>query len=67
MYPRIPWELVADALGSVEHTSGTTSLRYSQQLLVSNEFCHFFGKDKVVFFLSEGPEGTFMHSIFYYF
>ena len=23
MYPRIPWELVADALESPEHTSGT--------------------------------------------
>jgi hypothetical protein len=26
MYPRIPWELVADPLGSAEHTLGTTAL-----------------------------------------
>ena len=26
MYPRIPWELVANPLGSAEHTFGTTVL-----------------------------------------
>jgi hypothetical protein len=26
MYPRIPWELVADPLESVEHSLGTTGL-----------------------------------------
>ena len=26
MYPRIPWELVADPLGYAEHTLGTTVL-----------------------------------------
>jgi len=26
MYPRIPWVLVVDPLGSVEHTLGTTDL-----------------------------------------
>jgi len=26
MYPRIPWELVADPLGSAEHNVGTTAL-----------------------------------------
>jgi hypothetical protein len=26
MYRRIPWELVADPLGSSEHTLGTTSI-----------------------------------------
>jgi hypothetical protein len=28
MYPRIPWELVADPLGSAEHTLGTTALEH---------------------------------------
>ena len=28
MYPRIPWELVADTKGSAEHTLGTTAVRY---------------------------------------
>jgi hypothetical protein len=28
MYPWIPWELVADPLGSTEHTFGTTGLGY---------------------------------------
>jgi len=28
MYPRIPWELVVDTLGSAKDTSGTTALRY---------------------------------------
>jgi len=28
MYPRIPWELVADPLGSAEHTLGSTALRH---------------------------------------
>jgi hypothetical protein len=26
MYPRIPWEVVADTLGSTEHILGTTEL-----------------------------------------
>jgi hypothetical protein len=26
MYPRIPWEVVADTIGSVEHTLGNTAL-----------------------------------------
>jgi hypothetical protein len=26
MYPRIPWELIVDPLGSAEHTLGTTAL-----------------------------------------
>jgi len=29
MHPLIPWELVADPLGSAEYTSGTTALRQS--------------------------------------
>jgi len=29
MYPRKPWELVADPLGSAEHTLGTTGLRHT--------------------------------------
>jgi len=29
MYPRISWELVADPLGSKEHTLGTNVLTYS--------------------------------------
>jgi hypothetical protein len=28
MYPWISWELVADLLGSAEHTLGTTALYY---------------------------------------
>jgi hypothetical protein len=28
MYPRIPWELVADTLRSAEHTLGTTVLEH---------------------------------------
>ena len=28
MYPRISWELVADPLGSAEHTLGATVLRF---------------------------------------
>jgi hypothetical protein len=38
MYPRIPWELVADPSGSAEHTLGSTDL-YSPDdvhLLVEN-------------------------------
>jgi len=38
MYPRIPWELVADPLGSVEHTLGTTALEhqlYTKLLLIN--------------------------------
>ena len=35
MYPRIPWELVADTLGSEEHTSGNTGRRY-------NNFGHLY-------------------------
>jgi hypothetical protein len=26
MYPRVPWELVVDPLGSAEHTLGTTDI-----------------------------------------
>jgi len=26
MYPRIPWEMVADPLGSMEHTLGATDV-----------------------------------------
>jgi len=26
MYPRIPWDLVSNPLGSAEHTLGTTGL-----------------------------------------
>ena len=29
MYPRIPWEIVADPLGSTAHTLGTTVLDFS--------------------------------------
>ena len=29
MYSRIPWELLADPMGSTEHTSGTTDLEES--------------------------------------
>jgi hypothetical protein len=38
MYPRIPWELVADPLGSAEHTLGTTALEhqhYTKLLLIN--------------------------------
>jgi len=30
MCARIPWELVADRFGSVDHTSGTIVLEYSK-------------------------------------
>jgi hypothetical protein len=33
MYPRIPWELVADPLGSTEHSMGTTALERHSLLL----------------------------------
>jgi len=36
MYPRIPWELVADPLESAEHTLGTTALVCSTSLQFSN-------------------------------
>jgi hypothetical protein len=62
MYPRISWYLVADALVSVQHTSGTSGLRCPQQFLVSNDFCHFFGK-KIFLFLREGLEETFTYRI----
>jgi len=26
MYPRVPWEVVADPLGPADHTLGTTAL-----------------------------------------
>jgi len=29
MYPRIPWEMVADRLRSAEHILGITVLRYT--------------------------------------
>jgi len=45
MYPRIPWDLIADALGSVQHTSGTSGLSCPQQFLASNDFFQFFGKN----------------------
>jgi hypothetical protein len=32
MYPRIPWELVADPLCTAEHTLGTTALEYLSKL-----------------------------------
>ena len=40
MYPRIPWELVADPLGSAEHTLGTTALeqRFSNFFQVGTTF-----------------------------
>jgi len=28
MYPRIPWELVTDPLGSAEHNFGSTAIRH---------------------------------------
>jgi hypothetical protein len=28
MYPRIPWQLITDSLGSADHTLGATGLRY---------------------------------------
>jgi hypothetical protein len=37
MYPRIPWEQVADPLGSAEHTLRTTYLDDSQFLAMSIE------------------------------
>ena len=34
MYPRIPWELAVDPLGSVKHTLGTTALDNPVTLLM---------------------------------
>ena len=36
MYPRIPWELVADHLGSVEHTLGTAAFGRERRLYCVN-------------------------------
>ena len=32
MYTRIPWELVADSLGSAGHNLGTTGLDHSKHI-----------------------------------
>jgi hypothetical protein len=37
MYPRIPWELVADPVRSAEHTLGTTAL-VDEKVHKDNEF-----------------------------
>jgi hypothetical protein len=34
MYPRIPWKLVTDLLGSAEHTFGTAGVGYKINLLL---------------------------------
>jgi len=36
MYPRIPLELVANPMGSAEHTSGTTALECSYAWLLNH-------------------------------
>ena len=36
MYPRIPWKLVTDLLGSAEHTLGTASVGYKINLLLDS-------------------------------
>ena len=33
MYPRLPWELVVEPLGSAEHSLGTTSVQYSYKIV----------------------------------
>jgi hypothetical protein len=40
MYPRIPWELVADPLGYAERTLGTTDI-YTSPCLVFITLGHF--------------------------
>jgi len=35
-YPWIPWELVADALGSKEHSLGATDVGYTSKMAVEN-------------------------------
>jgi len=36
MYPRIPWKLVTDLLGSTEHTLGTAGIGYKINLLLNS-------------------------------
>jgi len=36
MYPRIPWELVVDPLGSAERTLGTTAINYCMAICDSS-------------------------------
>ena len=49
MYPRIPWELVADPLGFVERTVGTTGLNILHSILFSTtiSFSSVIIRDKV--------------------
>jgi len=41
MYPRIPWKLVTDPLGSSEHTLGTVGVGYKTNLLLNSidQYC----------------------------
>jgi len=51
MYPWIPWEIVADPIGSAEHTLGTTALtRCLVELPV--RIVYFYR------FICEPPDGT---------
>jgi hypothetical protein len=49
MYPQIPWELVADPLGFVERTVGTTGLSILHSILFSTTISFFSAieRDKV--------------------
>ena len=33
MYPRLPWELIVEPLGSAEHNLGTTSVQCSYKIV----------------------------------
>jgi len=42
MYPQISWELVADPLGSAEHTLGTTVTAWSSHTVLIHQQNHTF-------------------------
>jgi len=48
MYPPIPWELVANPLGSAKHTSGTTALRKSAVNFNNKVMSRWKHKGKIV-------------------
>ena len=48
MHPVIPSEMVADPLGSAEHTSGTTALRKSTVTFKSKGMSRWKHKGKLV-------------------
>jgi hypothetical protein len=57
MYRRIPWELVADTLGSAEYTLGTVALGWSKPVWVGHVAC-LGDKRNAYIFLVGMPEGA---------